>query len=428
MMTKVAGIMLLIAGVVGCSDGEGDKEPVTIGLSASLTGFDAEFGADAQRVAQLAVDEINRRGGINGHELILQVADDGSDEVVAVAAANSLVDDGAVAIVGPFMSFLAVEIVDLTDAAEVLVVTPSATAPSLAKSISDGSYFFRTTPNDNIQGIAMSYYLREVASPSVDRVLVLHEAGSYGAGLSETFVSTFEVNGGSLVGSPLAFQPDLSEQDPSVLSALWADVAASAPATIVVIGQSSDASLIAQEWAASGDLPDVDWFFTDGIKNAGLFEGLPVEIEGRRGTAPTNPTTGNAFGYFVDAYFDEYSVDMTDSAFMSNTWDAVFLIAAALYKQSVDGQEFGGPELRDALRTVSAGPGVVVHAGRWNDLTNTLRRGGAIDFDGASGPVDIDEFGETIGPYEVWEVTKDANDAWAFEQVLFVQARDLANL
>lgn len=405
--------------VASCGD-EQSKSPVRIGLSASLTGVDREFGVLAEGVVNAAVDAINARGGVDGRQIALIVEDDGSETATAQAAVQALIADDVVAIVGPFLSGQTAAVLRDAESAQVPLLSPSATAATLA-SADDGDYLFRTTPNDNFQSSAIAYYFTELAPEVITSAVVVHEAGSYGEGLSEALATELDMRGGEVTTS-ITFAPDL-ETRPEDVDALWAQIVAEAPSTIVVIALGSDANQLVTKWDETGDLPELEWFFTDGIKAASFLDGLPAAGVGLRGTAPTNPQFGDAFQTFVDAYFEATGDDISEEGFMPQTWDAVYLLAAALYLQSSREGELGGPRLRDALRDASR-DGLILHSGQWVDLAGLIRAGGNPDYDGASGPVDFDERGETVGPYEVWEVAE-AGGELTFERVEYMDARDL---
>ncbi|MDP3451190.1 MAG: ABC transporter substrate-binding protein, partial [Anaerolineaceae bacterium] len=79
-----------------------EKPPIRIGLAAQLTGKQADLGIQLRNGVQLAVDEINASGGINGRNLELSVEDDLGTPQGAKDAQNKLIDKGVVAIIGHF--------------------------------------------------------------------------------------------------------------------------------------------------------------------------------------------------------------------------------------------------------------------------------------------------------------------------------------
>jgi ABC-type branched-subunit amino acid transport system substrate-binding protein len=133
---------LLLAGLtlVGCSAGGGTKSggssatgDILIGSALPLTGSEAKMGKDMNNAIQMAIDEINAKGGVLGRKLKLEQQDDPCEAQQAVAAANKLVSQGVVAAVSGYCSgsFLATE--KVYNDAKIGVVVPAANASSLTE-------------------------------------------------------------------------------------------------------------------------------------------------------------------------------------------------------------------------------------------------------------------------------------------------------
>lgn len=410
--------------VSGCKE-DAPKEPIRIGLSASQSGFDEEWGNVVTEIVQATVDEINDTGGIDGHDLELVIRDDGSEIDTAVTAIDELIAEGVVGIVGPFLSGQVGEVTPAIATAEVPLISPSSTAPDLAEAPDDG-FMFRTAPNDNFQVLAMSHYLQDLASPAVTSLAIVHEQGSYGEGLRDALTMEWVDNRGQTVtGTAIDFPAGFDNVDTP--DAIWDQIFAANPTTVVVIGLGSDTNALMHAWVDSGQLPDLQWFFADAVKQSAFFgEGataLPAAAAGQRGTAPTYPKEGTAFQTYIDVMLDRIEMDLSDEAYFPNTWDAVYLLAAALVQQAQEGDAFGGPALRDAITEVSQG-GQTFHAGQWRNLVSQIKDGNDVDYDGASGPCEFTAQGETITPYEVWEVQENAG-VWSFVQVEYMEVEDL---
>lgn len=410
--------------VAACNGEGGAKEPITIGVIAPKTGADQSFGASMERVAVLAAAEINARGGVNGHRMDVVTVDD-MTTAIGGAKVMELIQLGAVAAVGPSASDGVADAVPVVKAMQFPIISPSSTNPALATA-DDGGFMFRNVPNDSIQGLAMAYYLTKKAMPPVTSVVVVHENTGYGAGLTQSFTSAFQAEGGT-VSATIMFEQNLPDQ--AAGDAVVADIIALNPTMVVLIALEQDGLKIVNGWATSGMLPDLDWFFTDGLRTAGFLAGAPPVLVGSKGTAPTIPTTGQAYGVLANAYDRAHDDDISAQAFAANTWDAVFLIAAALALQETlhPGEPFGGERLRDALTAVSRSPGQIMHAGEWRDIVRSISTDRDVDYDGASGPCDFDADGETIGPYEVWSIGN-SGGMLSFERELYLEAQEIQDL
>jgi ABC-type branched-subunit amino acid transport system substrate-binding protein len=424
-MRRLLSIALLVAACGG--EDETTKEPVTIALIAPKSGALGFVGLSFERVAQTAKDKINAEGGINGRQLELIVLDDQTDAPTSKIRFDDAVAQGAVAVVGPATSGAVNECVDPALSNKVPLISPSSTAPSIADA-ADGGYVFRDVPNDNVQGIAMGYYMTLPDGLNATNAWIVREETVYGQGLAEAFEGAFMAQGGTVDGETTFTQGISAAQVLAVMNEL--DDMTTPPEFVVLIALEGDAVALMDEWVNNRpDLANVEWFFTDGARSQGFLNNAPAEVLGMKGTAPTYPVTGDAYSELAEAYDARWTDNLNDQVYAANVWDAVYLLAAAIAYQDehFPGEPIGGEHLRDAITTVSRGPGQIFHAGQWADMMSAVARGDDIDYDGASGPVDFDDDGEAIGPYEVWTIVEEGG-VRNFQQLEYLDAQDLMNL
>ena len=164
---------------------------ITIGLIAPLTGPVAAYGDQVKNGAQTAVDEINKKGGILGEKVVLELADDAGEPKQGVSAANKVVGDGIRFVVGPVTSGVAIPVSDVLAENGVLMVTPTATAPDLTKrSLTN---VLRTCGRDDQQAeVAAKYVLKNFKDK---RVAIVNDKGAYGKGLADAFKATLNAGG-----------------------------------------------------------------------------------------------------------------------------------------------------------------------------------------------------------------------------------------
>lgn len=423
----VSWLVLAALAVSACGGEDEDKEPIAIGLVAPKSGALDFIGDSFEGVAIAAVEEINARGGVNGHPLELIVKDSATDPEVAAMVVSELYDEGAVALVGPAISGSVEAAYPFARDNMMPMISPSSTAPSLSN-IDDGGFMFRNVPNDNIQGIAIAYYLTQVSDPPVTSAAIIAEDSPYGDGLATAFQTAFERAGGTIIETVTFTQNEPSTDTAAADQVITALEGTGQPPMTVLVALEQDALAIAQAWDRSGALAGMEWFLTDGARSQGFLDGVPAAMAGMRGTSPTFPRLGDAYGELADAYGERYDDDLGSEVFAPNVWDGFHLIAAGLVAQDAAGQEFGGAGLRDAITGVSRQPGIILHAGQWRDMLATLNGGNDIDYDGAAGPNDFDALGEAVGPYEVWRIVDDGGETFAFEQLLFLEAREIQQL
>ncbi|PPJ45903.1 branched-chain amino acid ABC transporter substrate-binding protein [Rhizobium sp. KAs_5_22] len=169
----------------------GARAEIVIGLIAPLTGPVAAYGEQVKHGAEVAVDEINKQGGILGETVVLKLADDAGEPKQGVSAANQLVGDGIRFVVGPVTSGVAIPASDVLAENGVLMVTPTATAPDLTNR--GLTTVLRTCGRDDQQAeVAAKYVLANLKDKKVG---IINDKGQYGKGLADAFKKTLNEGG-----------------------------------------------------------------------------------------------------------------------------------------------------------------------------------------------------------------------------------------
>ncbi|MCM2450342.1 branched-chain amino acid ABC transporter substrate-binding protein [Agrobacterium vitis] len=164
---------------------------ITIGLMAPLTGPLAAIGAQIKNGTETAIADINAKGGIKGEKLVLKTADDAGEPKQGVSAANQLVGEGIRFVVGPVTSGVAVPASDVLAENGALMVTPTATAPSLTKR--GLPTVLRTCGRDDQQAdVAAKYVLAHFKDK---KIAILNDKGQYGKGLADAFKAALNAAG-----------------------------------------------------------------------------------------------------------------------------------------------------------------------------------------------------------------------------------------
>lgn len=168
-------------------------EMITIGYIGPLTGEAATIGTINKAAIELAVDEINAKGGVKGRQLLV-IYEDGKCSSAAVSAAQKLMTLDKVSII---IGECSPEIASFGPTAmqnKVLVISPLASAPKLS---SLGPYFFRTYPSDSNQGkFAAEYAYNNLNARTA---AILYHKNDWGAGIEEVFKKRFQELGGSIL-------------------------------------------------------------------------------------------------------------------------------------------------------------------------------------------------------------------------------------
>ncbi|MBS3167711.1 ABC transporter substrate-binding protein [Candidatus Woesearchaeota archaeon] len=187
-------ILAIIAIIIGVTNQEGtttNSDEIKIGAMFPLSGTLANLGSAMKDASQLAVDEVNLNGGINGKKFSLIVEDGKCSADDAVTAGRKLIDiDGVKAIVGPTCSTETAALGPIATSAQVVLLSPSATKPGLT--LQAGDYVFRNVAPDSYQG---AEGVKIAESLGTKKVAVLYANDEYGAALKDVFVTEAQAKG-----------------------------------------------------------------------------------------------------------------------------------------------------------------------------------------------------------------------------------------
>lgn len=370
----------------------GEPGALKIGFLAPFTGDLSDFGPAFFNAAKLAVKEINEAGGVNGQPVELVQADDGTNPEQAVQEARRLVEvEGVSAIIGPASSGATIQVAEsVTGPNGVLEITPSATSPALS-TLDDNDYLFRTPISDAAQGKILADLANEQGFKSA---CVMYTNDAYGQGLTQAFVSAFEALGGTVTA-----QVPHEQQQASYASELQRCTEGN-PDVLVAVSFPQSARVYLRE-AIEQNLVE-NFLFVDGTKSGEMFAELGWEhFEGMFGTEPgaLDTEAGKAFD---DRYAAEYG-SVPALPFLRQSYDAVYAIALAAQKAGSNDPT----AIRDALREVTAAPGVKITPGvdGWKAALEALASGQDVDLDGASSNLEFDENGDIVeGAIQIWKI------------------------
>jgi len=366
--------------------------PLKIGHLNSFTGDLADFGGALQNAAELAVTEINAAGGVGGQPVELAKADDATDPTQGVAEATRLIEvEGVDFILGALASGVTVPVAEsVTGPKNVLHISGASTGPALTVAV-DNDFLFRTTVSDAAQGPILAKVANELGLASV---CTMYITGPYGQGLSEIFAEEFEALGGSVPAQVT------HESEQATYASELDTCTAEGPDALAAIAYPASARVFLRE-AVERDVVE-NYLFVDGTKSSDLFEdlGWPEAFDDMRGTAPfaVDLPIGEAFETAYQATYGE----LPPYPFLRETYDAIYLMALATEKALQD-----DIDIRDALRDVANPEGEVVNPGgdNYTAALELIATGADINYEGAAGPVDLDENGDVpVGAIETWHV------------------------
>ena len=334
MWKKAASVMLASAmvfslaacgssGDSGKSGGSSDSDTFKIGGIGPTTGDAAIYGTAVKNGIQLAVDEINAAGGINGKQIEYKFEDDQADSEKSVNAYNTLKDWGMQALIGTTTSTPCTAVVEETHSDNMFQLTPSATA---VDSIQYDNAF-RMCFSDPNQGSASADYIAE--NKLATKVAIIYNSSdTYSSGIYQTFATEAKAKGLDVVAAE-AFTAD-NKTDFSV----QLKKAQSSGADLVFLPiYYQEASAILQQAAKLDYHPT--FFGCDGLDGILGVEGFDKSLA--EGTMLLTPYASDAQDEktqtFTKAYEDKYGD--TPIQFAADAYDAIYAIKAAVEKADV---------------------------------------------------------------------------------------------
>jgi branched-chain amino acid transport system substrate-binding protein len=187
----IIGFML-----TGCQKSQ-DTAPATIkiGMAGAQTGSDGQIGLSMLNGSRIAIDEWNAKGGLLGKKIETIILDDEGKPDKAVTVAQTLVDDGVVAVIGHFNSGCTIPASRRYNDAKIIEISPGSTNPQYTDQ--GFPYAFRVCGRDDQQGPVAAAYMHDKLK--LNKIAILHNKTAYGEGIATIVKETFEKLGGTVV-------------------------------------------------------------------------------------------------------------------------------------------------------------------------------------------------------------------------------------
>ena len=312
------------------------QEPFRIGAMDALTGVGESYGNPIMQAKQMAVEEINAAGGVNGRMLELIAEDSKCAAQDAITAYNKLTDvDGVKIILGTTCSGAMLGAAPLAEAEGVIMLSASATSPDIKPA---GDYIFRTAINDDQLGIDTG---NTIHVDGHHHLATITEATDYAEGARRTTVARFEELGGHVVASE-SYASDITDFRTQLTKLISAEPDA---VYLASQGEFSGGTIIKQLRELGFDGP----IYTESV-NTGP-EALNIAGEAATGMKAIIPlgltNRGEQFLKDFDAHFGHVA---TQPWFQASAYDDVYLAAACL-AQTGDDQDTDG--FRDCMYDIT---------------------------------------------------------------------------
>ena len=322
----IAGALIGSALISGCGGG-GDKkaaETIKIGLAAPLTGSSAQDGESIKNGVQLAVDEINEKGGINGKKVVIDVQDDKTDPKEAAIVANKLSGDKSVlAVVGHFNSSATLAGAPIYNKAGVVEISPGSSSPAVTKA---GDYTFRVITTDAFQADYVAKWA--VNDLNYKKIAIIYENNDYGKGLSDVFAEKAKAQGATIVSNDSYLAGETKD-----FSAILTKVKAEEPDMLFIGGLYNETALIAKQarnMNLNAPIMGVDAIYSNALIELGGKSVEGVLLPGFFHEGTDNPVAQN----FIKAYKAKYKQD--PATYAAYAYDAAKIVLDAIAKAGTD--------------------------------------------------------------------------------------------
>ena len=349
----------------------------------------AFLGAPQINGVELAIQDINAAGGVNGNDVTLATGDEAGDATQARQAAARVINDGADAVIGAAASGMSQEIIQLLFDNEIVQCSASNTSPDFSEQ-DNNAYYFRTVPPD--QAVA-PIIADTVVNDGYQSVAIAARADDYGTALADLVAQSLQ-DLGAEVATNVQYDPNTSD-----FSAEVSEITGSGAEAVVVIGFGEAATLIRQ--LIESGIPAEAIYGGDGLFGPTLTSDVnpddPGFISGMK-------VIGAAGGQEFNERLNEAmpAEEEGNLIYGGQAYDCAIVIAlAAVAADSTDPSVFV-----DEIENVT---GEGTECTSFEECKGLLESGEDIDYQGASGPLDIQGTDPTFGRYAVGQFQDDGS-------------------
>lgn len=387
MKKNIAFAVVALLAMSMCFAG-GDKESsadgavVKIGFIGPLTGDYANYGTLCRQAVEMAIDEINAKGGVNGASIKLFAEDSEGDSQKALAAMEKLSSsDKVCAIIGPVLTGETFSVAERAQAEGIVIITPSASHKDITNV---GDYIFRTTPSDGLQGEVAGKYWSQVLGYT--KLAVLYAKNDYSQGLYESMSEAFTQDGGQIVAAETFM---VGDKDFKTQLTKLKNTDAQA---IYLPDYTAEMAQILEQAAQLGI--DKPFLSGDGFLSEEIYSLAGQYTDGVVYTASARVEESNKNKEFKDAYTARWGIG--PDSFATNAYDATYILVSVIEKVGTD---------RKAIKT---------------GMEQVK------DFEGVNGIINFAPNGDLVayqGIYEVHGTTPEYLGAFAVEDGKLVQVQ-----
>lgn len=344
-----------------------EEKVIKIGVLTPLSGEGATYGEDTMRGVKLAVEEINKNGGILGRKIEIFPEDTQLDPAVGTRAIQHLIQIKKVhVIIGPFGSSVVLAVAKIANSQKIPIISASATADEIKYA---GDYVFRIVPSNQLQGKTMADFVYNRLKIS-KKIVIYSMNNDYGESLKKGFKDEIYKLGGEIVWED-KFDPGQKDFRASLQK-----IKKISPLFVFLPDHYTEAGLILKQAKELGI--NTIWGGGDGSYSPML---IKLAGEGAEGFYLTMMGLGRGvpeemLQRFTTAFKNSYGV--SPSVYSAYAYDAVYVIKKAIEEVIEKGEKISGENIKEALYHV--------------------------EYTGITGLNKFDKYGEVDKPFAIYKV------------------------
>ena len=369
-----------------------------VGSLVPLTGDLAPFGPAGEKAASLGAQVSEEALADTDITVNYESADSQTEPTAAQSAAKQLISGGANCLTGPWASSETVPVGRSVAARdEIPLISPSSTSPEITD-LPDNGFVFRTAPSDALQGQVLADAIEKSEGGTDAVISVAGRNDPYGEGITTEFTEAWQALGGTTTSD----EPVLYDLDLSSYNSEAGDITAGNPDLYVVIDFEDPYGKVGAALARTGNFDAANLWTADGLAfEDGIPDSIPLEsLAGASGTRPSGPEEISPQAEAFDKLYKSESGPKARGTFDAQNFDAVTLCVLG----AVAAGSNEGPAIAEQIQAVASAPGEQYDYTNMSDAIAALQAGEDIDFEGVSGPLDLDDNGDPIiGFYDVYE-------------------------
>jgi ABC-type branched-subunit amino acid transport system substrate-binding protein len=390
--TCAAAVVLAACASSSSSSGSGGGStsggPITYGVLSCFTGRLASLGQAMAQGSQVAVSEINSAGGVLGRKLQMVTGDTGCDVADGVTATNQMLTKNVSGVIGPETQ----EINGIEPILDANHIVDEFQGGDTARDHQSDPYFFRDSPSDSQLGVAMALYGHQ---QGYTKAVMLF----YSDPAAQTFLKpvsdTFTKLGGTIVKT-IIVTPDQSTYLSQVREAIAAH-----PQVIFTQEDPPTAAVLFREFGQLGG-GSIPWIGTDVTSGSDFLKAITYPVAHNVLTSVYGTSvTGTANSAFINL-FNQLFPGQKAAGPLANAnyaYDAVISLALADdYAKTTN-----GTTVAHDMTKVTNPPGTACYT--YASCLALIKAGTKINYQGASGDLDYNQYNNTFGPYGAFKVT-----------------------